>query len=588
MQVYKQDFILLSFFFLASFLVQAKNSKDFITSENEKPMLSKSYMKEVRGQDLFHILQQVEGDLLTIKPDVVFVMAGNNDKAQLKTPLEENNFKSTYQKIISTLKEKGIETVLFKLPHLITDNRGFNLPDFRTSQQYRLNKANEIIQSLAVENELQLIDIHAYYGRKNITCEAIPDSEKTLSPNCANRIAAAQAFKYLNESKKSNKKLTLLFLADSTSKSTVSPHLSEERAKSINYHFRKIVSWEKIAPYFSVPSKYRELEGNFKDPFIFDDQSKVTSLEDWKQRRQEILKAWHGYMGEWPELIENPNYEVLSSINKPDYIQKKIRFEWVPGQMTHGYLLVPYQAKKLPAVVTVYYEPETAIGEGKEERDFALQLVKRGFVTLSIGTTETTRNKTYSLYYPHIDSTTVEPLSLLGYAAANAWHLLASLPEVDQEKIGIMGHSYGGKWAMFASCLFENFAAAVWSDPGIVFDQVRPNINYWEPWYLGYHPRPRRERGVPNADNPARGTYLQLLKDDRDLHELHVLMAPRPFLVSGGEEDGEHRWVPLNHSIKVNKLYGLSDRVGMSNRPEHSPNPESNAIIYNFFDYFLK
>ena len=71
MQVYKQDFILLSFFFLASFLVQAKNSKDFITSENEKPMLSKSYMMEVRGQDLFHMLQQVEGDLLNIKRVVV-------------------------------------------------------------------------------------------------------------------------------------------------------------------------------------------------------------------------------------------------------------------------------------------------------------------------------------------------------------------------------------------------------------------------------------------------------------------------------------------------------------------------------------
>ena len=27
------------------------------------------------------------------------------------------------------------------------------------------------------------------------------------------------------------------------------------------------------------------------------------------------------------------------------------------------------------------------------------------------------------------------------------------LPEVDPKRIGVMGHSYGGKWAMFASCL---------------------------------------------------------------------------------------------------------------------------------------
>ena len=64
-------------------------------------------------------------------------------------------------------------------------------------------------------------------------------------------------------------------------------------------------------------------------------------------------------------------------------------------------------------------------------------------------------------------------------------------------------------------------------------------------------------------------------------------MAPRPFLVSGGEEDGENRWIPLNYSLKANSFYGYKDRVGMSNRPDHSPNPESNEIIYNFFEYFL-
>tara|TARA_R110001599_G_scaffold221395_8_gene420056 strand:- start:5568 stop:6794 length:1227 start_codon:yes stop_codon:yes gene_type:complete len=351
--------------------------------------------------------------------------------------------------------------------------------------------------------------------------------------------------------------------------------------------YKIMVEWNDLAPYFTVPAKYEGKKGNFKNPFIFNDKSRVTTLDDWKIRRKEILDSWHKLMGEWPDLIVKTNFEILETVNKPDYIKKRIRFEWIPGQMTEGYLLLPYEANNRPAVVTVYYEPETAIGEGKPDRDFALQLVKRGFVTLSIGTTETSNAKTYSLYYPDIDHSTVQPLSLMAYAAANAWHVLADMKEVNKNKIGIMGHSYGGKWAMFASCLFENFAAAAWSDPGIVFDQVRPNINYWEPYYLGYHPRPRRERGVPTKDNPARGLYPQLIKEGKDLHELHVLMAPRPFLVSGGEEDGENRWIPLNYSLKANSFYGYKDRVGMSNRPDHSPNPESNEIIYNFFEYFL-
>lgn len=587
MRINYQGFLLFSFFYLAILPAQAGNNNDSTSSKNGPIAAREIHTIETYGKHLLHISQEIDkDDLLTINPDVVFIMAGKNDMAQFHKPQAEHRFKSSYQKIISRLKQSGIETVLFNLPPLSTDNNGFNLPDFRASQQYQLNKANAIIQSLAKANKIKWIDIKSVYANNNSTPGSNLNLDKALNPNIANRIAARQAYQYLEDNKKLDKKLTVLFLSDAITENRISS--GNEKGESIQYHFEKLVTWQKIAPYFAVPDKYKEERGTFKDPFIFDDKSKVTSLEDWKKRRQEILNAWHAYMGEWPELIENPNYEVLSSINKADYIQKKIRFEWVPGQMTQGYLLVPYQANNLPAVVTVYYEPETAIGEGKEERDFALQLAKRGFVTLSIGTTETSENKTYSLYHPHIDSATVEPLSLLAYAAANAWHLLAGLPEVNKEKIGIMGHSYGGKWAMFASCLFENFAAAAWSDPGIVFDQKRPNINYWEPWYLGYHPRPRRERGVPNAANPARGTYLQLLKDNRDLHELHVLMAPRPFLVSGGEEDGEHRWVPLNQSIKANKFYDYKDRVGMSNRPEHSPNPESNAIIYNFFEYFLK
>ena len=64
--------------------------------------------------------------------------------------------------------------------------------------------------------------------------------------------------------------------------------------------------------------------------------------------------------------------------------------------------------------------------------------------------------------------------------------------------------------------------------------------------------------------------------------------APQPFLVSGGSEDQPKRWVPLNHTIAVNRLLGYSNRVAMTNRPEHSPNEESNAQIYAFFEHFLK
>ena len=69
--------------------------------------------------------------------------------------------------------------------------------------------------------------------------------------------------------------------------------------------------------------------------------------------------------------------------------------------------------------------------------------------------------------------------------------------------------------------------------------------------------------------------------------KLHALMAPRPFLVSGGTADRPERWTALNHSIAVNQLLGASNRVAMANRPTHPPTEQSNEQIYRFFEWWL-
>ena len=345
-------------------------------------------------------------------------------------------------------------------------------------------------------------------------------------------------------------------------------------------------SWSAIQKYFDPPEQFAADFGSYRSPLQFADQSAVSTPDDWKRRRAELLQQWTSDLGQWPDLITKPDVEILESKRRENFVQHKVRFLWTPDELTTGYLLIPDGEGQRPAVLSVFYEPETSIGFNNPHRDFALQLARRGFVTLSIGTTEASKADTYALYYPDIDNAAVQPLSMLGCAAANAWHVLASRPEVDSSRIGIVGHSFGGKWAMFAGALFDRFAAVAVSDPGIMFD-THPSVNYWEPWYLGWHPRPWRPRGLVTKDNPARGLYAELLNDGRDLHELHALIAPRPFLVSGGAVDPPSRWQALNHLVKINKVLGYQHRVGMTNRPDHSPNEDSNAVIYHFFNHFL-
>jgi dienelactone hydrolase len=117
-----------------------------------------------------------------------------------------------------------------------------------------------------------------------------------------------------------------------------------------------------------------------------------------------------------------------------------------------------------------------------------------------------------------------QPLSFLAYGAANCSNVVASLPQVDPTRIGIIGHSFGGKWAMFASCL----------------------------------------------------------------HELHALMALRPFLISDGAQDRPDHWVALNHSSRLNQFLGHTNRVSMTMRDGHSPTPASNAQAFAFLEHFLE
>ncbi|MBN9118393.1 MAG: dienelactone hydrolase family protein [Planctomycetes bacterium] len=341
----------------------------------------------------------------------------------------------------------------------------------------------------------------------------------------------------------------------------------------------------KLAPYFKPPTELVGDFGGYRSPLKFDDGTDVKAAADWQKRRAEIRRYWFGLMGEWPALIEKPKTELGAKEDRDGVTQYKLKIETAPGRtVDDAYLLVPAGKGPFPAVVVVFYEANTGIGRGKSEfRDYAIQLAKRGFVTLSLGGDPNT-------YYPTKDRCRIQPLAFHAYEAANCCTALANMPNVDPKRIGVVGHSYGGKWAMFALALHDGFACGATSDPGIVFDEKRPNVNYWEPWYLGFDPalEKQRDRGVPNEKNPRTGPYKKLTADGRDLTDLHALIAPRPFFVSGGAEDPPERWKALNHLIAVNKLLGAENRVAMTNRKLHSPDAESNELLYAWFEWALK
>lgn len=340
--------------------------------------------------------------------------------------------------------------------------------------------------------------------------------------------------------------------------------------------------WKSIAPFFAPPAEFANRMGPYRSVMTFDDGRPVKSPENWQKRREEIRVYWDAKLGAWPPLLGKPIVEDLGQEHVENFTRHKIRIELAANLHREAYLLIPDGPGKFPAIVSVFYTAEVSanVDPRSGTRAFGYDLAKRGFVALCLG------GVSDDVRQP--PQTPQQPLMFLAYVAANAHTALAQMPQVDPKRIGIIGHSFGGKWAMFASCLYDKFAAAVWSDPGIVWNEADANVNYWEPWYLGFDNKTRRKPGPVTDANPRTGAYQQLIAERHDLNELHALMAPRPFLISGGAQDPPAHWMALNNTIALYRFLGCENRIAFTHRHGHPPTADSNEQAYRFLEHFLK
>ena len=106
-------------------------------------------------------------------------------------------------------------------------------------------------------------------------------------------------------------------------------------------------SWLRIQKHFEPSAEFTDDMGAYRSPLIFHDKSTVRTADDWNRRRAELLEQWTELLGHWPPLITQPQVEVLETKQREDFQQHRIRFEWMPDQLTTGYLLIPDGCQEL-------------------------------------------------------------------------------------------------------------------------------------------------------------------------------------------------------------------------------------------------
>ena len=322
------------------------------------------------------------------------------------------------------------------------------------------------------------------------------------------------------------------------------------------------------------PPKEPPADAPALSPLLVDEQGRrIETLAAWRPRREALRRQWLEFLH--PLETERPGakFEVLEEDRREGCLRQLIRYESEPGLHVEAYLLRPEKLEgRVPGVValhsTVAYTIRQPAGlEGKPEDFFGLKLAQRGVVAICPRCFLWQGDGAYLEQVERFRKRRPQSLGMakMLWDASRAVDLLMALPEVDPQRIGAVGHSLGAKETLYLAAFDERVKVAVSSEGGI----GTKHSNWEAPWYLG-----ERVRAKDFA---------------REHHELLALIAPRPFLLLGGDSaDGDPSWPFIAQALEVYRLYGDPPRIGLLNHHGgHAVPPEAERRIYEWFSAYL-
>ncbi|MDH7570921.1 MAG: dienelactone hydrolase family protein, partial [Armatimonadota bacterium] len=305
----------------------------------------------------------------------------------------------------------------------------------------------------------------------------------------------------------------------------------------------------------------------------------ITTAAAWAEERARLRQRWLEFMGQIPEASAPVHLEVLEEDYAAGCVRRLVRYQSEPGLPVEGYLIYPQRViGRVPGVVVLHSTVDHTIRqpaglEGPESKWFGLKLAQRGYVTFSPRcylwqyASRTAGRTDYigAVRWLERRHPGVRGMAKMLHDARRAIDVLQSLPFVERERIGCIGHSLGGKEALYLAAFDERVKAAVSSEGGIGL-----HFSNWEaPWYLG---SAIRVEGFPLEN-----------------HQVLALVPPRAFLLLGGDSaDGARSWPFIQAVMPIYDLLGVPRRVGLFNhRQGHSVPPEAEERAYAWLQHYL-
>jgi dienelactone hydrolase len=268
-------------------------------------------------------------------------------------------------------------------------------------------------------------------------------------------------------------------------------------------------------------------------------------------------KFWQETIGKLPEPVKDMKPRTRLWMETPKWKGYEVVLDVMDDVISYGILLVPNDIKpgeKRPCVVCQHGlegRPSDVCDPKVKSvyRSFGAQLADQGFVVFAPQAPYIFKNDFRQAVRK------MHPLGLTLYAFIIRQHeqilnFLETLPFVDATRIAYYGLSYGGKVAVRIPAILLRYCAVICS--GDFNEWIWKNITLdWGSSYMFTNEYEMYEFNLGNTFNYA---------------EMTALIAPRPFMVERGHDDG----VGLDEYVafefaKTRRLY---DRLGIGDRTE--------------------
>lgn len=335
----------------------------------------------------------------------------------------------------------------------------------------------------------------------------------------------------------------------------------------------------------------REEWKNLPDPMICRDGTRVRTVQEWEEeRRPEILEMFEQM--EYGRVLEE---ELSVSVHLVDAaeskyimegraVRKTVEVEARRGDRQFAFsfvVFVPKAVKKAPVFITIC---NRGIRDSDPSRDFlssfwpAETIVSRGYAAAVFRTQEVAPDYEegfstgfHRLFPEYSGRNMSRPDNLYGAISAWSWAVsriidyIETDPDLDENRIAVVGHSRGGKTALWtaardkrvtmaaASCSGNSGDALSRGNTGERIADITDKFSYW--FCPGYKKFSKREEELPF-----------------DQHMLLSLIAPRLLYTSARTRDS---WADpegqFQSLLEVSSVYELYGKEGIKKSSRQKP-----------------